>query len=46
MTFRDAIFPDFSRIPDFHKPIILIRNWKDLASYCRFNNEDVVSAPS
>ena len=50
---RDAIFPDFSGIPDFHKlklsmktAMILIQSWKDLASYCCFNDEDVVSAPS
>ena len=48
---RDAIFPDFSEIPDFpksksSKPKISINNWKDLASYCCFNNEDVVSALS
>ena len=52
-THTDAIFPDFSGIPDFHKsklskktPIISIKNWKDLASYFCFNNEDAVSALS
>ena len=37
---RDAIFPDFSGIPDFHKSklsikktLITITNWKDLSSY-------------
>ena len=48
---RDAIFPDFSGFPDFHKSIlsmknvlISIKNWKDLASYVGFNDEDVASA--
>ena len=44
----DAVFPDLSGIPDFHKskPIISIKDWTDLASYCGFNGEDVVSALS
>ena len=45
-TNRDVMLPDFSGIPDFHKSIISITNWKDLASYCCFNNDDAVSALS
>ena len=41
---RDAIFPDFSGIPDFHKSKSSMKKWKDLASYCCFINEDVLSA--
>ena len=50
---RDAIFPDFSGIPDFSKSKSSIKktynfNQKldELASYCCFYNEDVVSALS
>ena len=49
--FLAEIFPDFSGFPDFHtcklslkKSILSIKNWKDLASYCGFNYEDVASA--
>ena len=50
---RYAIFPDFPGIPDFHKskssikkPMISIKSWKDLARYCCFNSEVIVSALS
>ena len=43
---RDAIFPDFSGIPDFLKTDDLNQNWKVSTSYCCFNIEEVVPALS
>ena len=52
MIYRDAIFSDFSGFPDIDtsklsiKYIISIENWKDLAIYFGFNDDDVASAIS
>ena len=47
LIIRDAIFQDFLIFTHLNcqkKSIISIKNWKDLASYCGFDDEDVVSA--
>ena len=40
----DSIFGSLLPIRLSTFKLVLIRNWKDLASYCCFNVEDVVAA--
>ena len=51
VVFRDAIFPDFSGIPGFHKSKMSMKKLNfnpklERCSFCCFNGEDVVSALS